>query len=80
MRNFHPGANLQPGANLHPGSIFGHVNGVLRICTRVQILLSSLGITYYYEQPLIISIVTSLQRCSQIFMEMLLREYLINKK
>ena len=25
------------GANLHPGCIFGHVNGVLRICTRVQI-------------------------------------------
>ena len=24
------------GANLHPGCIFGHVNGVLRICTRVQ--------------------------------------------
>ena len=21
------------GANLHPGCIFGHVNGVLRICT-----------------------------------------------
>ena len=29
--------NLHPGANLHPGwCIFGHVNGVLRICTRVQ--------------------------------------------
>ena len=26
--------NLHPGANLHPGCIFGHVNGVLRICTR----------------------------------------------
>ena len=26
-----------PGANLHPGCIFGHVNGVLRICSRVQI-------------------------------------------
>ena len=25
--------NLHPGANLHPGCIFGHVNGVLRICT-----------------------------------------------
>ena len=24
-------------ANLHPGCIFGHVNGVLRICTWVQI-------------------------------------------
>ena len=24
--------NLHPGANLHPGCIFGHVNGVLRIC------------------------------------------------
>ena len=23
--------------NLHPGCIFGHVNGVLSICTRVQI-------------------------------------------
>ena len=27
--------NLHPGANLHPGCIFGHVNGVLRICTRL---------------------------------------------
>ena len=27
---------LQLGANLHTGCIFGHVNGVLRICTRVQ--------------------------------------------
>ena len=51
--NLHPGANcayehglsLKPqscaqfaqGANLHPGCIFGHVNGVLRICTRMQI-------------------------------------------
>ena len=25
--------NLHPGANLHPVCIFGHVNGVLRICT-----------------------------------------------
>ena len=24
--------NLHPGANLHTGCIFGHVNGVLRIC------------------------------------------------
>ena len=38
------------------------------------------NLLYYYKQPLIISIVTSLQRCSQIFMESLLREYLINKK
>ena len=29
--------NLHPGANLPHGCIFGHVNGVLRICTRVQI-------------------------------------------
>ena len=29
--------NLHPGANLHPRCIFGHVNGVLRISTRVQI-------------------------------------------
>ena len=29
--------NLHPSANLHPRCIFGHVNGVLRICTRVQI-------------------------------------------
>ena len=29
-------AQFAPGvANLHPGCIFGHVNGVLRICTRV---------------------------------------------
>ena len=28
--------NLHPGANLHPVCIFGHVNGILRICTRVQ--------------------------------------------
>ena len=27
--------NLHPGANLHPGCIFDHVNGILRICTRV---------------------------------------------
>ena len=25
--------NLHSGANLNPGCIFGHVNGVLRICT-----------------------------------------------
>ena len=25
------------GANFHPGCIFGHVNGVLRICTLVLI-------------------------------------------
>ena len=38
MHNMHPGANnLHPGANLHPGCIFGHVNGVLRISTWVQI-------------------------------------------
>ena len=37
VRNLHGGAILHPGANLHPGCIFGHVNGVLRICTRVQI-------------------------------------------
>ena len=24
------------GANLHPGCIFGHVNGVFRICTRLH--------------------------------------------
>ena len=30
--------NLHPGANLHPGCIFGHVNGVLNICARVQIV------------------------------------------
>ena len=34
VRNLHTGANF---ANLHLGYIFGHVNGVLRICTRVQI-------------------------------------------
>ena len=28
--------NLHPGAKLHPGCIFCHVNGVLRICTRVK--------------------------------------------
>ena len=26
--------NLHPGANLHPEWIFGHVDGVLKICTR----------------------------------------------
>ena len=36
-------AQFAPGANLHPGvflamCIFGHVNGVLRICNRVQIV------------------------------------------
>ena len=38
--------NLHPGANLHPGCIFGHVNGVLRICTictRVKICSNSRG-------------------------------------
>ena len=35
VRKLHPGA----GANLHLGYSFGHVNGVLRICTRVQIYL-----------------------------------------
>ena len=30
------------------------------------------NLLYYYEQPLIISVVTSIQRCSQIFMESLL--------
>ena len=29
--------NLHPGANIHPGCIFGHVIGVLRNCTPVQI-------------------------------------------
>ena len=29
--------------NLHPGCIFGHVNDVLRICTRVQICSNSRG-------------------------------------
>ena len=28
---------LHPGANLRPGCIFGHVNGVLRFATGVQI-------------------------------------------
>ena len=30
-------------ANLNPGCIFGHVNGVLRICTRVQMCSYSRG-------------------------------------
>ena len=29
--------NLHPGCKFAPGYIFGHVNGVLRICTRVQV-------------------------------------------
>ena len=30
--------NLHAGANLHTGCIFGHVNGVLRICKFVPTL------------------------------------------
>ena len=30
-------AQFAPGCKIAPGCIFGHVNGVLRICTRVQI-------------------------------------------
>ena len=40
----------------------------------------SSGISYIIINGLSISIITSLQRCSQFFMESLLREYLINKK
>ena len=34
---FAPGANLHPGCKFAPLVYFCHVNGVLRICTRVQI-------------------------------------------
>ena len=36
-------ATCTRGANLHPGCIFGHMNGVLRICTRVVICKLVLG-------------------------------------
>ena len=32
-----PGANIHPGCKFAPGVYFGHVNGVLLKCTRVQI-------------------------------------------
>ena len=37
MYNIHPGANIHPGCKFAPGVYFGHVNGVLWKCTRVQI-------------------------------------------
>ena len=35
--------NRFPNDAAHPGRIFGHVNAVLRICTRVQIFSNSRG-------------------------------------
>ena len=32
-----PGANIHPGCKFAPGVYFGHVNGALSKCTRVQI-------------------------------------------
>ena len=37
MHNIHPGANIHPGSKFAPGVYFGHVNGALGKCTRVQI-------------------------------------------
>ena len=37
MHNIHPGANIHPGCKFAPGVYFGHVNGALGKCTRVQI-------------------------------------------
>ena len=37
MHNIHPGANIYPGCKFAPGEYFGHVNGALGKCTRVQI-------------------------------------------
>ena len=37
MHNIQPGANIHPGCEFAPGVYFGHVNGVLRKYTRVQI-------------------------------------------
>ena len=37
MHNIHPGANIHPGCKFAPGVHFGHVNGALLKCTRVQI-------------------------------------------
>ena len=37
MHNVHPGANIHPGCKFAPGVYFGHVNGALWKCTRVQI-------------------------------------------
>ena len=37
MHNIHPGANIHPGCKFAPGVYFGHVNGGLWKCTRVQI-------------------------------------------
>ena len=50
MRNLHSGANLHRGANLHPGCIFGHVNGVLRICTRCK-FAPTLEVVQTYLHP-----------------------------
>ena len=36
MHNLHPGVNLHPGCIFAPRVYFGHVNGVLRICTRCK--------------------------------------------
>ena len=37
MHNIQPGANIHPGCKFAPGVYFGHINGVLWKCTRVQI-------------------------------------------
>ena len=39
MHNIHPGANIHLGCKLATGVYFGHVNGVLWKCTRVQIFI-----------------------------------------
>ena len=39
MHNLQPSANLPPGCKFTHGVYIGHVNGVLRKCTRVQICI-----------------------------------------
>ena len=48
VRNLHPEICTWD-ANLHPGHKFGHENGVLRICTRVQICSYNRGGTNLFS-------------------------------
>ena len=56
VRNLHPGANFHPGCKFAPGCISGHVNGVLRICTPVQIcrckFAPAFEVVQFYLHPL----------------------------
>ena len=44
--------NLHPGCKFAPGCIFGHVNGVLRIYTRVEQIYLYPGAVYAYERKM----------------------------